>query len=433
MAKDNLITVEEPNSGRMRLKSIALYGGVALGVIAIIVIMSMPPPPNTKGDVLAIERKSDTASTDALKRVPKGAETATADSDPDADGARAAAMTAAAASEATATPERAGPYGATKGPLPRPASAASAQEADQRVDLAILRQRVESPALKVDEEPPSKGKAAPGSDVMTRAVSALTGSTAAQAEGLPFTADELAMHREMLRMAQGTAGSGGSPAGGAAQPTRSGRDQEFFKATSATPRADVAPPAGRFVLFEGRFIPAVLTRDINSDAPGRFSARATENVYDRKGNLLIPAGTEFFGRPNVNVSWADSRTSAAVRRSVFPNGYTMDLPEARVSDAAGRGGIPSEVDRHYWRSYGGALLLGMLADRASQASKVPQGGPAGAGQVSATGQIMVQTAQADLERWRALAPTLLAKAGERINIEVGADLVFPGPYGQWGK
>lgn len=435
MADPKLIEVDEPNGNRMRIKSIALYGGVFIGVVAIGVILSLPGPANNKGDELAIARKSDTASTEGLRQIPKGAET----SADDRDGELAARKVAEAASAAavSSSAERGKPKG-TEGPFgvpaagqPQPAGAASVAS-DTRVDLAILRERVESSPAKVDEDLPSRAKAAGGADLMTRAVSALTGSGAAQAEGMPLTADELAIHREMMRMAQG-GGTQVTPAAAALQVQRSGRDEAFFKNVSGTPRVNVAPPAGQYVLFEGRFIPAVLTRDVNSDAPGRFSARATENVYDRKGNLLIPAGTEFFGKPNPNVTWADSRTSAAVRRIVFPNGFTMDLPEALVSDAAGRGGVPSEVDRHYLRSYGGALLLGLLADRASQASKMPQGGAAGGGQVSATGQIMVQTAQSDLERWRTLAPTLLARAGERINIEVGADLVFPAPYGQWGK
>ena len=188
------------------------------------------------------------------------------------------------------------------------------------------------------------------------------------------------------------------------------------------------PPPAEYVLRQGRVIPATLTRELTSEAPGVVTARSSEDVYDANGRLLIPKGSQFVGRYNSNVAFGDSRMIAAFTRMYLPNGYTFELPGAEISDALGRGGMEGDVDRHFVRSFGSALLLGVLADRVSQQSKIPQGGAQGSGSLSATGQVFVDTAKIELDRNKAIAPTIPVPAGSRINVEVVKDMVFPGPY-----
>jgi type IV secretion system protein VirB10 len=207
--------------------------------------------------------------------------------------------------------------------------------------------------------------------------------------------------------------------------TRAGTTREVLR--------PVVPP-GQYLVRTGKVIPAVLTREITSDAEGVITARSTENVYDSAGHLMIPKGSEFVGRYNSNVAFGQSRMSAAFTILRLPNGDSFTLPSAEISDALGRGGIAGDVDRHFVQSFGAALLMGVLADRVSQADKVPatQIGTTSSG-LTATGQVFVNTANVELERARSIAPTITVPAGSRINVEVVRDMQLPAPYQVWSR
>ncbi len=97
---------------------------------------------------------------------------------------------------------------------------------------------------------------------------------------------------------------------------------------------------------------------------------------------------------------------------------TFDLPGATGSDVAGQAGIDGDVDRHFFRSFGAALLLGVLADQVTRVAALPNGGTSGQGGVSATGQVFIDTARAELERHKSIPPTVTVDEGSRINVEV---------------
>lgn len=197
-----------------------------------------------------------------------------------------------------------------------------------------------------------------------------------------------------------------------------------------------SPPPGLYLLRVGKVIPAVTTRDITSEAEGVVTARTTENLYDSAGNLLAPAGAELVGAADTRVTFGQSRMNAAFTQLRLQNGYTFYLPAAKVSDSMGRGGVTGDVDRHFFQSFGSALMLGLLSDRVSQSSKLPnsQVGISGSSSgLSATGQVFVDTARIELERAKGIAPTITVPAGSRINVEVERDMQFPGPYKSWSK
>jgi type IV secretion system protein VirB10 len=70
----------------------------------------------------------------------------------------------------------------------------------------------------------------------------------------------------------------------------------------------------------------------------------------------------------------------------------------------------------------------VLADRVVAPETVPPAGVYGAG-LSATGQVMVDTANAQLQRNASIAPTLSIAEGSRLNVEVVRDMAFIHPYG----
>lgn len=192
-------------------------------------------------------------------------------------------------------------------------------------------------------------------------------------------------------------------------------------------------PGGRWVLMEGTIIPAVTTRALNSDLPGVVSARVSQDVYDSRSSriLLLPKGALLVGRYNNQVDFGQERLQFAFTRLRMPDGSAFDLPGAAGADAAGRSGVEGDVNRHLLKTLGSAILMGMLADRVVRPAAVPPAGLGGGG-LSATGQILVDTAKTELERLRATPTTITIPEGTRIHVEVVRDLAFPGPYRERG-
>lgn len=182
----------------------------------------------------------------------------------------------------------------------------------------------------------------------------------------------------------------------------------------------------RFLVMEGSVIPAALLRDIVSDLPGVMTAVVSQDVYDSVSarHLLICKGTRLVGQYSSEVVQGQSRLLFAFTRLILPDGSSFDLGGFDGSDMAGRAGVGGDVDNHFVRIYGSALLTGLLADRVTRPAAVPRGDLA---QPSATGQVMMDAARAMLQRQQRIAPTITIPRGTRIHVEVRRDLAFPAP------
>lgn len=212
-----------------------------------------------------------------------------------------------------------------------------------------------------------------------------------------------------------------------AQASGRGQDNAFLQEfVDQRTKAALRPSSqeSRLKVLEGTIIPAVLSRDIVSDLPGVVTAQVSQDVYDSLSSRarLICKGSRVIGRYNNEVRNGQSRLLFAFTRLILPNGQSFDLAGFDGSDQGGRAGVTGDVDRHFWRIFGSSLAIGVLADRVTRATAVPQGNFAS---ISATGQVMVDTAKQMLERNRDIAPTITIERGSLINIEVKRDMLFP--------
>lgn len=203
------------------------------------------------------------------------------------------------------------------------------------------------------------------------------------------------------------------------------------EATAKRPQAIYPTPAvARLLLNQGSLIPAVTTRALNTDAPGKVTARVFMDVYDSQtaSKLLIPKGAVLTGTYNNTTSLGQNRVQVVFTRLRMPDNSTYELPGADGYDQSGQAGLEGTVDRHFLTTVGSALLIGWLADRATKPSAVPQSGAFGTGGLSATGQVFVDVARAELERYKSTPATHKLPPATRINVEVAADMVFPSVY-----
>ncbi len=207
-------------------------------------------------------------------------------------------------------------------------------------------------------------------------------------------------------------------------------DKAWLKEYSSNRREPGIRPSqleSPLVLLQGSAIEAVTMRAINSDLPGVITARTTRDIYDSIGQtrLVLPRGSLAIGEYSSDVRTGQDRLLFAFTRLVLPDGQSFDLSAFSGSDAAGRSGLPADVDNHYFRLFGTGLLIGVLADRVVAQRAIPQGTNGQVSGLSATGQILVDSARSILERNREVAPTLTIPVGSRILIEVKRDMIFP--------
>jgi len=348
------------------------------------------------------------------------------------DAASSAAAARVARSSPTQSAELPAAVTETRGAIaPLPASPASPPQGLPRFDPVPSRERPE--AMAVDAAAVERERAA-------RTATATVFDEGATSSNASATS---ALERGPMELARRLAG-GGSPAvdalapladaikgfgGQAVSPSRADVDRQWSRDQSL-PQESVAlrakPPQDALTLYQGTVIPCVLTRRINSDLPGVVTARVSMDVYDSRTSrhLLLPKGALLSGAYNNDVRAGQSRLQFAFTRLKMPDGATFELPGATGSDGAGQSGIDGDVDRHFFRSFGAALLLGVLADQVTRVAALPNGGTTGQGGVSATGQVFIDTARAELERNKAIPPTVTVEEGSRINVEVVRDMAF---------
>ena len=113
------------------------------------------------------------------------------------------------------------------------------------------------------------------------------------------------------------------------------------------------------VILEGKAIPAVLARSIDSRfLDGSALAIVEKNVYGEEGrNILIPAGSRLIGQASTGVN---SSTVAKIqinwKRLIRPDGSAFNLDDSTSGDAQGRGGVAAYLDAQLWNKYATPVL-----------------------------------------------------------------------------
>lgn len=197
----------------------------------------------------------------------------------------------------------------------------------------------------------------------------------------------------------------------------------------------VVPQISPFGLKRGSVIPATLVTGINSDLPGRITAQVSQNVYDSATGhrLLIPQGAKLFGRYDSEVSFGQNRVLVIWTDIIFPNGSTLQIGGMAGTDAAGYGGFRDQVDNHYLRTFGSAILVALIGAGTEMLLPQDQGNTLNSNSstdaarrsfAEAFGQISEQTVSRNLN----VQPTLEIRPGYRFNVLVDQDIVFPKAY-----
>ncbi|MBF0532615.1 MAG: hypothetical protein HQL23_05890 [Candidatus Omnitrophica bacterium] len=238
----------------------------------------------------------------------------------------------------------------------------------------------------------------------------------------------------------------GSPAPGVSGPTNGegsgggqdgrGGDQNGQSLKSRFVKGDFRPgeylpyskqkPISSYEIKAGTVIPAALITGLNSDLPGAVVSQVAENVYDTvTGNfLLIPQGAKLIGVYDSQVTYGQARALVVWTRLMFPDGSTIFLDKMQGVDVSGYAGFSGQVDYHYAKIFGNALLLSLVG---AESERLAIGGASDASTVTVnnrSSQPLTDSISNITEKNLNIQPTLTVAPGYKFNVMVMNDLIL---------
>ncbi|NYT25919.1 TrbI/VirB10 family protein [Alcaligenaceae bacterium] len=257
--------------------------------------------------------------------------------------------------------------------------------------------------------------------------------TAAVAQAVPIAPDMDNSWAAFDPLAAGPASAAAQPTDPTAVQNRQDQKEAFLQSGSTQTRnsGNLQMPASPYQVMAGTVIAAALVTGIKSDLPGDVIGTVTEPVYDSATgrHLLIPQGARILGRYNSQVSYGQSRVQVVWNRIILPDTSSLTLDNLVGSDPVGYAGLEDDVDWHWDRIIGGAVLttlLGVGAELAAPENRQDGDRIIIAGRDSAQDSIN-QVGQEMTRRNMNIQPTLTIRQGMPVRIIVNADLVLR-PY-----
>jgi type IV secretory pathway VirB10-like protein len=193
-------------------------------------------------------------------------------------------------------------------------------------------------------------------------------------------------------------------------------------------QARITAPVSPYEVKAGTVIPATMIGGINSDLPGQVIAQVRENVYDTATghHLLIPQGSRLVGVYHSGISYGQTRVLVAWNRVIYPNANSFDLGTMPGADEGGYAGFEDQVNNHYLRIFGSALLASVFSAGTQLSQPQNSNGNVNSTQILAAsiGQQANQVGSQLIARGLDIQPTLEIRNGYLFNIMVTKDLIL---------
>src|SRR5882672_2990887 len=189
------------------------------------------------------------------------------------------------------------------------------------------------------------------------------------------------------------------------------------------------PKATEYTLAPGATkLACIIETAINSDVEGYFTAKVSSHVYDTATgrHLLVPQGSTILGHDqSANLLYGNERLPTISLTLALPDGRSVDLGQAPVTDQQGVAGLTGRVNNHYLRLFGAVFIGGALrGGMQALQSSIAQAG--GVGQVAAGigslgNQVVTQRAGRALDT----RPTIAVDAGQLCHVLLVKPLQLP--------
>ena len=195
-------------------------------------------------------------------------------------------------------------------------------------------------------------------------------------------------------------------------------------------------------LQTGAVIPGAMLTGVNSDLPGNTIAQVSQDVFDSATgrNLLIPQGTKIYGVYDSRIVYGQERVLIAWNRLIFPDGSSISLGAMPGADMGGMAGLNDDVNHHYMRIFGSALMMSLVSggmayalDGVNDSTKTDNGTRMTDEMTASLAQQLGQTTTTLLQRNLSIKSTLEIWPGYQFNIVVTKDVIFKEPYTRWRR
>ena len=183
-----------------------------------------------------------------------------------------------------------------------------------------------------------------------------------------------------------------------------------------------------FILAKGSFIDCALQTRLDSTIPGMTACVVTRNIYSDNGKvLLLERGSTASGEYKSNMRQGMARIGVVWTRIKTPNGVIINL-DSGGTDQLGGAGVPGYIDEHFWKRFGGAIMISMIDDVARGISSNTGSGGNNQINFNGTGDAAQNMGVETLKNTINIPPTLYKNQGEQVGIYVARDLDFSSVY-----
>jgi type IV secretory pathway VirB10-like protein len=194
-------------------------------------------------------------------------------------------------------------------------------------------------------------------------------------------------------------------------------------------KTEATPAPHTYALAPGATkIPCIAETAINSDVEGYLTAKVRTNIYDTATghHLLIPQNSTIVGHDQSSaLLYGNERLPTISLTLALPDGRTVDLGQAPITDQQGVAGLTGRVNQHWWRLFGavfigGALRGGVQAIQTEAAGLGPVG-QVGSGIAGSANQVAQQRAGRAMDT----RPTIEVSSGSLCTVLLTKPLTLP--------
>ena len=183
------------------------------------------------------------------------------------------------------------------------------------------------------------------------------------------------------------------------------------------------------LLPKGTNIPCVMRTKIDSTYKGFTTCQISRDVYSANGKvLLVERGSTVFGEQNIEIKLGQARVAVLWSRIETPKGVSVDI-DSPAAGQLGEMGVEAKVKNHFWKRFGGAIMLSMIKDVTANAStNLAKSGQPSRNSTENSTTAAETMAEKALDSTINIPPTATVNQGKLIQILVIRDIDFGGIY-----
>ena len=173
---------------------------------------------------------------------------------------------------------------------------------------------------------------------------------------------------------------------------------------------------------------SILETKVDTTVPGMTSCVIPRNIYSANGKtLLLERGSKAVGEYKGAVENGLNRIFVLWTQIQTPNGVRINL-NSPSTDALGGAGLSGDIDFHWWRRFGNALLFTLIQDGFDFGMSKNTENNGGVNYYQNSQDGMERIIEEAMRQSGNIPPTLTKNQGERIGILVARDVDFSSVY-----